>query len=166
MLINQKLLFSKIQCDSIISYLKKNNKYWNANDRKYTSELIIYSAETDWIFCKLKSYFESITNLSLVNIKKEIHFHKYKEGDWFDKHTDVRDNRLYAIGVILNDDFNGGEFKLYNPNEITLNKIAGNCYIFDVRIEHEITPIFKGERYSLLWFLQNKHIKIPTNKLI
>ena len=50
--------------------------------------------------------------------------------------------------------------------EYILNKKIGNTYIFDVRIDHEITPILDGERYSLLWFLQNEHIKIETNKLI
>jgi hypothetical protein len=33
-------------------------------------------------------------------------------------------------------------------------------------MEHEITPILEGERYSLLWFLENEHIKTETNKLI
>jgi hypothetical protein len=70
------------------------------------------------------------------------------------------------VGVLLNDDFEGGDFKLYNPNEITLDKVIGNTYLFDVKIDHEITSILEGERYSLLWFLQNEHIKIETNKLI
>ena len=55
---------------------------------------------------------------------------------------------------------------MYNPNEIVLNKIIGNTYLFDVKIEHEITEILKGERYSLLWFLQTKNIKFNTNTLI
>ena len=92
--------------------------------------------------------------------------HKFTKGDWFGKHNDIRDNRLYAVGVLLNDNFEGGNFTLYNPNEIILNKIIGNTYIFDVGIEHEIAPILEGERYSLLWFLQNEHIKTETNKLI
>ena len=29
-----------------------------------------------------------------------------------------------------------------------------------------IKKYFTGERYSLLWFLQNEHIKIETNTLI
>ena len=66
----------------------------------------------------------------------------------------------------MNDEFEGGDFKLYNPNEIILNKVIGNTYIFDVNITHEISPILNGERYSLLWFLQHEHIKIKTNKLI
>ena len=70
------------------------------------------------------------------------------------------------MGVLLNDEFEGGDFKLYNPNEIILDKVIGNTYLFDVRIDHEITPILEGEWYSLLWFLENEHIKIETNKLI
>ena len=76
------------------------------------------------------------------------------------------DNRVYAVGVLLNDEFDGGNFKLYNPNEILLNKITGNTYVFDVRVEHEITPILNGERYSLLWFIQEEHIKFNVNKLL
>ena len=68
--------------------------------------------------------------------------------------------------ILLNDNFSGGDFKLYNPNEIIVDKVVGNTYIFDVRIDHEITSILDGDRYSLLWFLQYEHIKIKTNKLI
>ena len=69
-------------------------------------------------------------------------------------------------GVLLNDTFEGGDFKLHTQNEIILDKVMGNTYIFDVRIEHEITPILEGERFSLLWFLKNEHIKTTTNTLI
>ena len=102
----------------------------------------------------MKDFVERETNIEIRTIKKTIHFHKFTKGDWFGKHNDVRDNRLYAVGVLLNDDFSGGDFKLYNPNEIILNKVIGNTYLFDVRIDHEITPILDGERYSLLWFLE------------
>ena len=37
-------------------------------------------------------------------------------------------------------------------DEIVLDKVIGNTYVFDVKIEHEITTIFEGERHSLLWF--------------
>lgn len=166
MIINQKILFTKEECESIISY---NNTYitnWNMGDRKYNSQPINYSLETKWLFDKLKDFVEMETNIRIRTIKKTIHFHKFTKGDWFGKHNDVRDNRLYAVGVLLNDDFSGGDFKLYNPNEIILNKVIGNTYLFDVRIDHEITPILDGERYSLLWFLENEHIKIEINKLI
>jgi hypothetical protein len=166
MLINQKHLFNKEECDLIINLIKINPQNWHFKDRKYHSHPITYSLETKWLFDKLKTFFEEQSNIQIKKNKEIIHFHKFVKGDWFGKHNDIRDRRLYAIGVLLNDDFDGGDFKLHNPNELTLDKFIGNTYIFDVRIEHEITPLLHGERYSLLWFLQNEHIKIKINKLI
>lgn len=166
MLINQRLLFNKEECDMIINLSKTNPKEWKLGDRKYNSYPIDYDENTKWLFNKLKNYFEKETGLEIVNIKNQIHFHNFKKNDWFGKHNDKRDKRLYAVGVLLNDNFEGGDFKLYNQNEIKLDKIIGSTYIFDVRIEHEITPILFGERYSILWFLQEENIKIKTNKLI
>ena len=166
MILKQKMLFSKEECESIISYNDTHITNWIMGDRKYNSQPINYSLKTQWLFDKLKKFVETETEIEFRSIKKQIHFHKFTKGDWFDKHNDVRDRRLYAVGVLLNDDFEGGDFKLYNPNQIILDKVIGNTYLFDVKIEHEITPILEGERYSLLWFLQNKHIKIETNKLI
>ena len=166
MTLKEKILFSKEECDKIISHNDTHITNWRMNDRKYDSQPINYSLDTKWLFDTLKDFVEGETNIEIRTIKKTIHFHKFTKGDWFGKHNDIRDRRLYAIGVLLNDDFIGGDFKLHNPNELTLNKLIGNTYIFDVRIEHEITPILYGERYSLLWFLQNEHIKTPTNTLI
>jgi hypothetical protein len=166
MILKEKILFSKEECESIISYNETHITNWRMGDRKYNSQPIIYSLETKWLFDKLKTFVETETNIKIIKIKEKIHFHKFIKGDWFGKHNDIRDNRVYAVGVLLNDDFTEGDFKLYNPNEITLGKVIGNTYLFDVRIDHEITPILEGERYSLLWFLQNEHIKIETNKLI
>jgi hypothetical protein len=166
MLIKEKILFNKEECDLIINLIKTNQQNWDFNDRKYNSQPINYSLETKWIFDRLKIFIETETDIEIIKIKKNIHFHTFKNGDWFGKHYDTRDNRVYAVGVLLNDNFEGGDFNLYNQNKVTLNKMLGNTYIFDVKIEHEITPILKGERYSLLWFLQNEHIKMEINKLI
>jgi hypothetical protein len=166
MILQQKILFSKEECQSIISYVSNNITNWDIKDRKYHSQPITYSLETKWLFDKLKTFFEEQSNIQIKKNKEIIHFHKFVKGDWFGKHNDIRENRLYAIGVLLNDTFEGGDFYLHNPNEIILDKVIGNTYLFDVKIEHEITPILEGERYSLLWFLENEHIKIETNKLI
>jgi len=166
MILKEKILFNKKECESIISHNDTHITNWIMGDRKYNSQSITYSLETKWLFDKLKTFFEEQSNIQIKKNKEVIHFHKFIKGDWFGKHNDIRENRLYAVGVLLNDDFEGGDFKLYNPNEIILDKVVGNTYLFDVRIDHEITTILKGERYSLLWFLENKHIKIETNKLI
>ena len=165
-MIKQELLFSKEECESIISYSKTHNTIWVTSDRKYSSQPINYSLETKWLFDKLKDFVEKQTTIRIRKIKKTIHFHKFIKGDWFGKHDDIRDNRVCAVGVLLNDSFDGGDFKLYDSTKQTLNKIVGNTYLFDVRIEHEITPILDGERYSLLWFLQSEHVIMGINKLI
>lgn len=166
MILKEKILFSKEECKSIIAYNDTHITNWKMDDRKYDSQPINYSLETKWLFDKLKDFVERETNIEIRTIHTIIHFHKFIKGDWFGKHNDIRDNRVYAVGVLLDTEFEGGDFKLYNPNEIILDKVIGNTYLFDARIEHEITPILKGERYSLLWFLQNKHIKFNVNKLL
>ena len=166
MIINQNISFTKEECESIISHNETYITNWRMGDRKYNSQPINYSLETKWLFDKLRNFVERETNVRIRRIKKTIHFHKFTKGDWFGRHNDIRDDRVFAVGVLLNDGFKGGDFKLYNPTEQTLNKLIGNTYLFDVRIEHEITPILDGERFSILWFLQNEHIKIETNKLI
>jgi hypothetical protein len=166
MLIIQKNLFSKEECDIILNLSNDTSQNWNFKDRSYISQTINYTSETEWLFNKLKNFVEIESNIKFLTIKKQIHFHTFKKDDWFGKHNDVRDNRIYAIGVLLNDNFVGGDFKMYNPNEIILDKVIGNAYLFDVRIDHEIMQILDGERYSLLWFLQKENIKIETNKLI
>jgi len=165
-MINEKILFDKQECESIIWDNNTNITEWSMRDRKYDSHKINYNQNTRWIFDKLKNFFEIETNLKIIKLKEEIHLHKFVKGDWFGNHNDIRDNRLYAVGVLLNDNYKGGDFKLYNPNEHILSKEAGNTYIFDVGIEHEITPILEGERYSLLWFLQSEHVKFDINKLL
>jgi len=166
MFLIQKILFNQQECQSIIDISKLKKQNWNYKDRIYESMSIEYSKNTIWLFDKLKDYVEKETKIEIRTINKTIHFHKFTKGDWFGKHNDIRDDRVYAVGVLLNNDFSGGDFKLYNPDEYMLNKEMGNTYLFDVRIEHEITPILSGERYSLLWFLQSEHVKFDINKLI
>jgi hypothetical protein len=159
MILREKILFTKNECDSIVWEETKNiTNHSYIIDRKYYSQQISYTENTKWLFEKLTEFFEMETKLEITTIKNKIHFHKFVEGDWFGKHNDAIDNRVYAIGVLLNDNFDGGDFKLYNSDEYTLNKQAGNAYIFDAKIDHEITPILSGERYSLLWFLQKNHL--------
>jgi hypothetical protein len=164
--INQKQLFDNAECESIIWNSNDTITEWNMWDRKYISNNINFTNETKWIFDKLKFFFETETGLKIVKLKEQIHFHKFVKGDRFEKHNDIKDRRVFGVGVLLNDNFEGGDFKLYDKNEFILNKKIGNTYIFDVNIEHEITKILSGERYSLLWFLHIENIKFNIKELI
>lgn len=166
-MIVEKILFSKKECDKIIEIHKVNSQKWKNNDREYKSFSIILNEETEWIFSKMKSFFEKKSGIVMETMKNEVHFHVFETNDWFGTHNDARDNRLFSLGVLLNDDFEGGEFNLYHQGEeIILEKKVGNTYIFDVAISHEVKPVLKGIRYSLIWFIQNNHVKVKSNKFL
>ena len=166
-MIFQKILFSKEECDDIINIHKVNSQKWKNNDREYKSFSIILNGETEWIFSKMKNFFEEESGLLMETIKNEVHFHVFETNDWFGVHNDARNNRLFSLGVLLNDDFDGGEFNLYSQGEeIVLEKKVGNTYIFDAAISHEVTPIQYGIRYSLIWFIQNDNVKTKPTKFI
>ena len=166
-MIIQKILFSKEECDDIINIHKVNSQKWKNYDREYKSFSIILNGETEWIFSKMKNFFEKESGLQMETIKKEVHFHVFKTNDWFGIHNDARNNRLFSLGVLLNDNFDGGEFNLYRQGEeIVLEKKVGNTYIFDTAISHEVTPIQYGIRYSLIWFIQSNNVKTKPTKFI
>lgn len=165
-MITQTILFTKKECEEIINLAKIDYTHWKSKDRDFVSYSIYFSDETKWIFNKLKTYFEANTGEKIKKIKKNIHFHIFKKGCKFDIHNDLRENRIYGVGTILNDNFGGGDFKFYDDDNTILNKIQGNTYIFDSNINHEITTITDGIRYSMLWFIQSENLVIHHNSII
>ena len=159
-MIYQKVLFTGDECKTIINLNKNKSQSWEDSDRLYESLLIQYNSETMWLFDRLKSFFEDVTQIQMPNLNKDIHYHIFKKDNYFGLHSDDLTNRMYSMGVLLNDNFEGGDFILYDKNNLTLNKTIGNAYIFDVSIKHEITKIINGERYSIIWFITNDNIKI------
>ena len=79
-----------------------------------------------------------------------------KKYNWeFDKESILRKvykNRAYVIGFHINNNYEGGEYKLYEPNEI-IDKTPGVPYCFKSDRLHEITKITKGIRKSALIFI-------------
>ena len=166
-MILQKQIFSEDECNIIINNTEKLQMFeWQKSDRKYTSSQIYKSNETIWIFDKLKDYFEHETNNKLLNNIERIHFHKFTINDFFNKHNDLRDERLFSIGVILNNDYEGGEFVLYGNEKIFIDKSIGNCYIFDAGIQHEILKVINGTRYTLIVFIKKDNIIFKKYKNI
>lgn len=166
-MIYQQNIFTIDECNTIIDLIKTDSRYWDLNDRNYKSLLILNDTNTNWVFEKLKNFFEIKTGISIIEIRSELHFHIYEPNDYFGIHNDNMDYRVFSVGVLLNDNFDGGDFLLYPTDKtITLDKSTGNSYIFPVSIKHEVTKIIKGERYSLIWFLKNTNIKSNSKSLI
>ena len=86
---------------------------------------------------------------------------KYEEGDRYDWHQDEsewcrnkRPNekiRKISFTLLLNEDFEGGEFVLINQ-EIPLK--AGTMIFFQSDDYHQVNPVKKGVRNSLVGWIQ------------
>ena len=94
------------------------------------------------------------------------YFHKDRKGDHLSVY-DEPDNeflhghvRKLSMTVLLNDNYEGGEFQFatYNKEKCEIhtpefNK-TGMIIVFPSDMEHRVTPVTKGIRYSLvIWFL-------------
>jgi hypothetical protein len=96
MILKEKILFSKEECQSIIFYGGNNITNWDIKDRKYHSQPITYSLGNKWLFDKLKKFFEEQLNAQIKKNKEVIHFHKFVKGDWFleNEHIKIETNKL------------------------------------------------------------------------
>lgn len=93
-------------------------------------------------------------------------FTKYHVGEKYDWHIDTivsaerpEDVRKLSFSVLLNDDFEGGEFQLEagspstKERNITVPMEKGDIIIFPSYTWHRVTPVTKGERHSLVGWI-------------
>jgi len=85
---------------------------------------------------------------SELNIENDYFFIlKYNIGGGIKPHTDGEYNVEYAFITLLNDDFEGGQF--YLKGELFDLK-KGDALIIGGNVIHEVKPVTKGTRYSLV----------------
>ena len=82
---------------------------------------------------------------------------KYSEGCFYTEHTDSfkARHRAVACSFILNDDFEGGEFAFFN-RKLKYKLKKGDALMFpsNFMYPHEVMPVTKGTRYSIItWFI-------------
>ena len=82
---------------------------------------------------------------------------RYKEGQFYTQHTDSFKGRPRAVSCsfALNDDFEGGEWGFFNREKV-LRVPKGSAVLFpsNFMYPHEIMPVTKGVRYSVItWFI-------------
>lgn len=82
---------------------------------------------------------------------------KYEVGQFYRQHTDSykKHPRAVSCSFALNDDFGGGEFAFFD-RELIYNLKKGSVIMFpsNFMYPHEIMPVIKGTRYSIItWFV-------------
>ena len=174
-----KKAFSKKECQTIINIAKNkglikgatlnDNKTKDVRDSKISW---LYSSDNiDWVFRRVTDITLNLNKrffkFNLFGINEGFQFTNYKAPSGkYGKHIDRAMNipvRKLSISIQLTNPkkYEGGELKLYNDKKegSVMNKEQGTLIIFPSYTLHEITPITKGERDSLVTWVTGKQFK-------
>lgn len=110
---------------------------------EYTKTVVnLYSSEYEYFICNKDSGYDLL---------------KYSETEYCLEHIDssyVQEYRSLSCSILLNDDFEGGEFCFFKK-DLKYKLKKGSVLVFpsNYLYPHEVLPITKGIRYSIItWF--------------
>jgi len=130
--------------------------------------------ETAWIFDKLNFIIQA-SNEQFYNFHlngySQFQYTTYDANGRYDWHTDMAFGNKYgddveprklSLTLLLNDEFEGGEFQINDGKEENAIKIPmqkGRIILFPSFMIHRVTPVTKGVRKSLvIWVVGPKFV--------
>ena len=171
-------VFTKDECEQIIHIGNNKNKEvaliaggkFNINIRKNKISWLDNDDGLDWAYRRMT---DAITNLNddffqfdLYGFTEKLQFTEYNApGDKYFKHIDKLFNnniRKLSIVVQLTDDsiYEGCDLKLHlGGKPVIMKKNQGTLIAFPSYVLHEVTPITKGTRYSLVSWIGGPNFK-------
>jgi PKHD-type hydroxylase len=179
-------VFSDEECEKIIQYAKSLNKVHmgsvgndnsltptntvNYEIRKNKVVWIDPNEDSAWIYQRIsnivKDMNEKYFKFDLIGFADPIQFTKYDAPDnKYQKHIDKWFGgkvRKLSIVVQLSDpkDYEGGELQLYTSySPSVMNKEKGTLILFPSYTLHEVMPLTKGTRFSLVSWIGGKPFK-------
>lgn len=172
-------ILTEDQCDYILNEYKDCNEWNNAliahqeNDRSMRNcdtigislnDVININYENrkkidNFLFNSIGKIINNYTNI-FPNFNVEIDtgydLLKYDEGQFYKQHTDSfkEQQRSLSCSIQLNEDYEGGEFAFFD-REIMIRGKKGSVIVFpsNFMYPHEIMPVIKGTRYSIITWL-------------
>ncbi len=106
---------------------------------------------------KAISMYKDIYPLAQIEEDSGYELLRYSEGSFYTTHTDSFKHRPRAVSCsfALNDDYEGGEFAFFNQDlKYKLKKGSVIMFPSNFMYPHEILPVTKGVRYSIItWFV-------------
>jgi PKHD-type hydroxylase len=171
--------FSKEECQTIINIAKNKGliKGTTFNDDK-TKDVRdskiswLYAVDDmDWVFRRVTDIVlnlnERFFKFDLFGLNEGFQFTNYESPSGkYGKHVDRGMNipvRKLSISIQLTDpeEYEGGELKLYDGEEegVLMDKTQGTLIIFPSYVLHEVMPVTKGTRNSLVTWVTGKQFK-------
>jgi len=169
--------FSKEECQTIINIAKdkgliKGTTTGESNVRDSKISWLYPVDGMDWVFRRVTDITlnlnQSFFKFDLFGINEGFQFTNYEAPSGkYGKHVDRAMNipvRKLSISIQLTnpEEYEGGELKLYNGDDkeaSVMDKTQGTLIIFPSYVLHEVMPVTKGERNSLVTWVTGKQFK-------
>jgi len=174
---------TKEECDLLLNFSLDNLKLNVAetvgtygdkmknNSRKSDVAFYPYYETFPFLYEKISEVLSDELNVKGFELDyrdSKFQFTKYCVGDYFNWHKDVlgdiitQKDRHCSMVIQLNNDYQNGnlEIKLPNDNEtFIVERGIGNLIVFLSDMEHRVTNITSGNRYTLVNWIGLKEIK-------
>jgi PKHD-type hydroxylase len=169
--------FSKEECESIINIAKdkgliKGETKGESDVRDCKISWLYSNDDIDWAFRRVTDIVlnlnEKFFKFDLFGLNEGFQFTNYKAPSGkYGKHVDRGINtpvRKLSISIQLTEpkEYEGGELKLYDGDDDEANvmdKAQGTLIMFPSYVLHEVMPVTKGERNSLVTWVTGKQFK-------
>jgi len=169
--------FSKEECRTIINIAKdkgliKGTTIGESDVRDSKISWLYPADKMDWVFRRVTDITlnlnERFFKFDLFGLNEGFQFTNYEAPSGkYGKHIDRGMNmsvRKLSISIQLTnpEEYEGGELKLYVGNDDEANvmdKTQGTLIIFPSYVLHEVMPVTKGERNSLVTWVTGKQFK-------
>ena len=171
--------FSKEECELLIDIgntQKKvagptvNKPETNPNLRKSEVSWLYPNNDNKWAYERLTSIITDLNNrffkFDIFGVTEGFQFTKYSApGGKYGKHVDCVYNgqvRKLSFTLQLSDpsSYEGGDLSLHlNDSPTLMSRVQGSVALFPSYVLHEVTPVTKGTRYSLVSWVTGKPFK-------
>jgi len=169
-------VFSKEECEKIIKIAKDTGMeeattHDGKKDIRVSNVSWLYPIEDlDWAYRKITDTVlhlnERYFKFDISGFNEGFQFTNYKAPSGnYGKHVDRAHNfviRKLSLSVQLSDpkDYEGGDLRLYESDKAkVMQKEQGTLILFPSFILHEVMPVTKGERNSLVAWVTGKQFK-------
>lgn len=141
-----------------------------AETRKCSTSWLYPSNETEWLFRRATDIVQELNsrffNFDVTGFIEGFQFTKYEAPDGkYNKHVDMGRNcyiRKLSFVLQLSDpkDYEGGDLVLhFDKDPAVMKKEQGYLTLFPSYMLHEVTPVTKGTRYSLVGWITGPKFK-------
>tara|TARA_Y100000996_G_C22101898_1_gene470176 strand:- start:23 stop:514 length:492 start_codon:yes stop_codon:yes gene_type:complete len=155
----QQRIFSVEECNKIINC---KSTFSNKADNSPV-DIIDDIEENKWIVKRIKDALLKANKRNYrfkdVELYERIGIKRYQTGDGYKWHTDGIDLRRLTNVLFLNNDYTGGDLRIFCGEEVVIKNNIGVLVTFPSWYFHQADEVLSGERKVLVSFLKGERFE-------